>query len=84
MQDRSSTLPRPCDPDRLAKLMVDIVSSDTTDPLLLEDGKNAAAVLLGRRGGIKGGRARAEKLTAEQRVHIASQAAKARWSNRSE
>ena len=44
------------------------------------NGKNAAAVALGRRGGLKGGKARAAALTAEQRKQIASIAAQARWS----
>jgi hypothetical protein len=42
-------------------------------------GKNPAAVALGRQGGLKGGKARAKKLTAEQRKAIAQQAAQARW-----
>ena len=37
---------------------------------------------LGRRGGLKGGRARAEKLTPEERTEIARKAAKARWDKR--
>jgi hypothetical protein len=41
--------------------------------------KNPAAVALGRLGGKKGGPARAEKLTPEQRSSIASIAAKTRW-----
>lgn len=41
--------------------------------------KNAAAVELGRLGGVKGGRARAEKLPAWRRQEIARQAAAARW-----
>jgi hypothetical protein len=57
---------------------------------LWEDGgmtkrsKNAAAVALGRLGGLKGGRARARKLTAEQRRASARKAARARWSARRE
>ena len=47
-----------------------------------EPEKNAAAVELGRRGGLKGGKARAEKLTPEQRQEIARKAAKARWAGR--
>lgn len=43
-------------------------------------GKNPAAVALGRLGGLKGGKARAEKLTPEQRKEIAKKAAQARWS----
>jgi hypothetical protein len=41
--------------------------------------KNPAAVALGRLGGLKGGRARARKLTAKKRKEIARKAAKARW-----
>jgi hypothetical protein len=46
------------------------------------DGKDPLAVALGRRGGKKGGKARAEKLTAEQRSEIARKAAQARWGQR--
>lgn len=41
--------------------------------------KNPAAVMLGRRGGLKGGKARAEKLSPDQRKEIARAAAVARW-----
>lgn len=41
--------------------------------------KNPAAVALGRRGGLKGGIARAAKLTADERKAIAQRAAKTRW-----
>ena len=44
-----------------------------------EPKKNPAAVTLGRLGGLKGGKARAEKLTAEKRRAIAKNAAQARW-----
>jgi hypothetical protein len=40
------------------------------------------AKAMGRRGGLKGGKARAEKLTPEQRSEIAKRAAAARWGNR--
>ena len=46
--------------------------------------KNPAAVELGRLGGLKGGKARAEKLTPEQRSEIARNAVKARWSKKDE
>lgn len=49
-----------------------------TEPELIE-GKNPHAVALGRLGGLKGGKARAAKLTPEQRKEIAQKAAKARW-----
>lgn len=42
--------------------------------------KNPAAVALGRLGGLKGGKARAEKLSASKRKAIAKKAAQARWS----
>ncbi len=45
----------------------------------MSEEKNPAAVELGRLGGKKGGKARAEKLTKEQRSEIARKAAKARW-----
>ncbi|MGD0814536.1 MAG: hypothetical protein ABSA83_13100 [Verrucomicrobiota bacterium] len=41
--------------------------------------KNPAAVALGRLGGLKGGKARAESLSIEQRTAIAKKAASARW-----
>lgn len=44
------------------------------------EGKDPAAVELGRKGGQKGGKARAEKLTSEERSEIARKAARARWS----
>ncbi len=46
------------------------------------EGKNPAAVALGRLGGLKGGKARAKKLSAKKRTHIARKAAKARWSRK--
>lgn len=46
---------------------------------LSEREKNPAAVALGKLGGPKGGKARAEKLSARRRKEIARKAAKARW-----
>ena len=56
-------------------------SESTLDQAEIElvDGKNPHAVALGRLGGLKGGKARFEKLTPEQRKGIARKAAKARW-----
>jgi len=45
-----------------------------------DDGKDPAAVALGRKGGLKGGKARAAKMTPEQRSASARAAAQARWS----
>lgn len=47
-----------------------------------ESTKNPAAVLLGRLGGLRGGPARARKLTKRQRSDIAKKAAKVRWQAR--
>lgn len=44
--------------------------------------KNPAAVALGRLGGLKGGKARAEKLSAKKRSEIAKKAAQNRWKRR--
>ena len=54
---------------------------DRTEPPARQ--KNLAAVALGRLGGLKGGKARAAKLTPEQRREIAQKAARARWADRS-
>jgi hypothetical protein len=69
---------RPRDISQRAKLIVDIATggAEEENP---DEGKNPAAVALGRLGGKKGGRARAKKLTAEQRKEIARKAAAARW-----
>jgi hypothetical protein len=68
---------RPRDPLQLAKLIGDIATGQIEEKT--DDGKDAAAVSLGRRGGLKGGKARAESLTAKKRSEIAKKAAKARW-----
>jgi hypothetical protein len=55
-------------------------ASENNDPSAKGEGKNPAAVALGRLGGLKGGQARAAKLSPKQRKSIAAKAAKARWS----
>ena len=69
---------RPRDVSQRAKLIVDIATGEVedTDP---DKEKDPAAVALGRKGGAKGGAARAKALTKDQRVEIAKKAAKARW-----
>ena len=49
------------------------------EPTPEEQGKDPAAVSLGRRGGLKGGKARAERMSAERRAQVARDAAQARW-----
>jgi hypothetical protein len=44
-----------------------------------DEGKDPAAVALGRKGGLKGGKARAAKMTPEERSEAAKKAARARW-----
>jgi len=48
-----------------------------------DEGKNPAAVALGRLGGLKGGKARAKKLTKKERSEAARKAALARWKKKS-
>jgi hypothetical protein len=74
-------LPRPCDPIALAKLIGDIATGQVVDAV--ENGKNAAAAELGRRGGLKGGRIRAQHMSDEQRTEAARRAAQARWAKKS-
>jgi len=73
-------LKRPRDPLALAKLIGDIATGQVQDRQ--EDTRNPAAVELGRLGGLKGGKARAAKLTPKKRSAIARKAASARWSKR--
>lgn len=63
----------------LAKSIVDDAVTEKLLDKAVEDGKNLAAVMLGRLGGLKGGKARASKLSAEKRSEIAKKAAAARW-----
>ncbi len=67
---------KPADLNRMAHSIMDEATSEDHDPY---EGKNPAAVELGRLGGLKGGKARAKKLTKEQRSEIARRAARARW-----
>jgi hypothetical protein len=72
---------RPRDPIALAKLIGDIATGQVEDQQP-DDGKNPAAVALGRLGGQKGGKARAAKLSPKKRSAIAKKAAAARWAKR--
>lgn len=76
MPERSRKRPR--DVNELAAQLVDEATSDAprADP---DDGKDPAAVALGRKGGLKGGKARAASMTPEQRIEAARKAAQARW-----
>jgi len=74
MPKRSSSEP---DINQLAAAIVEQTTNADAPAAL--NGKNPAAVALGRLGGLKGGRARAESLSAKRRKQIAKDAAKARW-----
>ena len=65
---------RPADAVGAAVKVAKIATGEIEDELT-DDGKNKAAVELGR----KGGQARAKKLTTERRREIARKAAKTRW-----
>jgi hypothetical protein len=68
----------PRDPNQLARAVVDFATGQREpDPPKPE--KDPAAVELGRRGGLKGGKARAAAMTPEERRASAQKAALARW-----
>jgi len=80
----SMTTPKKKRPRDISQLAASIVADATAEdkPEKLQvatPGKNPAAVALGRLGGLKGGKARAEALTPAKRKAIAKRAAAARW-----
>jgi hypothetical protein len=77
MPKRSSKPPRREDPIQAARRVVDEATGER--PKTHPPEKNPAAVALGRLGGVKGGPARAAKLSAKRRAEIAQNAAVARW-----
>ena len=79
MPDRSRKK-RPRDANRLAFDVVrESVGEAPEEPKPEGPGKDPAAVALGRKGGLKGGKARAAKMTKKQRSEAARKAAQARW-----
>ena len=72
---------RPRDLSLLAKKIVEIATEG--EPAEEPSDKNPHAVALGRLGGNKGGKARAAKLSPEERKEIARKAARARWGKKS-
>ena len=78
MQKRSSI------PGLANRLVNEIIEEpDKLEQGLSDDVRHLIAVALGRQGGLKGGKARAAKLSAKRRKAIAKQAAIARWGKRS-
>lgn len=80
MPKRSRTPPR--DENKAAKRVVDRIIARTEDEAEAAPDKDPAAVALGRKGGKKGGPARAANMTPEERAESARKAARARWSER--
>jgi hypothetical protein len=72
---------RPRDPNQLGKLIIDIATGQVPDrpPTPEEQGKDPAAVAMGR----KGGKSRADSLSANKRTEIARKAAAKRWEKKS-
>lgn len=70
------------DLNTLAKSILDKVTGESEETPPPIQGKNEAAVALGKLGGLKGGKARAEALTPERRSEIAKKAAEKRWGKR--
>ena len=73
---------RPRDVNQLAKSIVDIATQQNTEAITsmspVSSMSNYASAL-GRLGGLRGGKARAKKLSKTQRIKIAKAGAKARW-----
>jgi hypothetical protein len=78
MPKRSSIHRAPQDESQLAKSIVDELTIDEDEPETKPE-KNPAAVALGRLGGLKGGKARATKLSNLRKSEIAHKAAETRW-----
>ena len=70
---------RPRDPAQLAKLIVDIATGEVEDGAKEPD---SPATEFARRGGMKGGAARAKSLTPQRRREIALDAARKRWGSK--
>ncbi len=73
----TKTPKRPRDPNQLAKLITDLATGERIEAVPTTSSMGE----LGREGGLKGGRARADALTPERRGEIAAKAAAKRWGN---
>jgi hypothetical protein len=79
MQKRPAKKKLPRDPNARAFAIGELATSEAA-PEPEDEGKNPAAVALGRAGGLKGGKARAAKMSKAARSASAKKAARARWS----
>jgi hypothetical protein len=80
MTDMRNRSRKPTDVNVLGKSIVDQATGQV--PKILPPVKDPIAVELGRRGGLKGGKARAAKMTKKERSASAKKAAAARWKSR--
>lgn len=71
----------PTDTNKKAKAIVDALTGDKEQSQ--EDIIKAAAAALGRKGGLKGGKARDAKLSKERKIEVAKKGAAARWGTKS-
>jgi len=78
---KRSRNPRLPDPNLTAIAVLERVTGEVIvpKPPPVDDGKDSAAVALGRKGGLKGGKARAASMSKKERTEAAKKAAKARW-----
>jgi len=70
----------PKETNQLARYILEVTTGETEK--IEPPAKNPHAQALGRLGGLKGGKVRAETLTAKERKHSAQKAASARWKNK--
>jgi len=70
----------PRDPSKLAKRIIDLATGQAEPES--EERKDPAAVAMGRKGGLKGGKARAARMTKKERSEAARRAALKRWAKR--
>ncbi|HEV7240465.1 MAG TPA: hypothetical protein VGQ36_14595 [Thermoanaerobaculia bacterium] len=82
MPKRSRKKQPECEDEAQAAVRIMETIAEKTEKREIPADVSAAAAALGRRGGLKGGPARAAALTAKKRSEIASKAAKSRWSKR--
>ena len=78
MPKRTGKKPGRKDVNQMARAVMDRIEQIAQE----NPGKDPAAVALGRKGGLKGGRARMDSLTAEQRRQLGLKGARARWGSK--
>jgi hypothetical protein len=71
----------PSGPNQAAALTVKLATEELGPSPVRNEAISQYLATIGKKGGIKGGKARAEKLTAKRRSEIARNAAKTRWSD---